>query len=62
MYTVRNGIPDPHFGNRLLEQFGGSTRLTRELMRSRAPEDEPAEAGLARVRSRWERLCDPADG
>ena len=24
MYTVRIGIPDPHFGNMLLEQFGGA--------------------------------------
>jgi Manganese containing catalase len=24
MYTVRIGVPDPHFGNMLLEQFGGA--------------------------------------
>src|SRR6202023_2322501 len=24
MYTVRIGQPDPHFGNMLLEQFGGA--------------------------------------
>ena len=24
MYTVRVGVPDPRFGNMLLEQFGGA--------------------------------------
>jgi hypothetical protein len=24
MYTVRIGVPDPRFGNMLLEQFGGA--------------------------------------
>ena len=24
MYTVRVGVPDPQFGNMLLEQFGGA--------------------------------------
>jgi hypothetical protein len=43
-YTVRIGIPDPRFGNMLLEQFGGANNPGQRSVRSGNPPRQIAQA------------------